>query len=59
MKEAILPAFMRPEQAATYTGVDRRTLCQWVRRGILPAARTGRKCTRYARRDIEAAIEAG
>lgn len=57
-KPNLLPAFLRPAEAASYCGVDRRTLCQWVRRGIIPAARMGRKCTLYARRDLEAAIEA-
>lgn len=55
--EAIAPAFLRPEQAAAYLGVDRRTLVKWVNRGIIPAARIGPKCTLYARRDLERAIE--
>jgi len=55
--ETIEPAFLRPEQAAAYLGVDRRTLVKWVAKGIIPAARIGRKCTLYSRKDLERAVE--
>ena len=53
----IPPAFLRPDQAAAYIGISRRHLCELTRRGLIPAARMGRKLTLYSRKELEAAIE--
>jgi len=54
---AIVPAFLRPEQAAAYCSVDRRTINDWAKKGLLHPARIGRRCTLYSRRDLETAVE--
>jgi len=55
--ETILPpAFLRPEQAAAYLSISRRHLAELTSRGLLPVSRIGRKCTLYARADLEQAV---
>ncbi len=53
---AITPAFLRPEQAATYLSISRRHLTDLTSRGVLPAARIGRRLTLYAKADLDAAV---
>ena len=48
----ITPAFFRPEQAAAYISISKRHLSDLP----IPKARIGRKCTLYARADLDAFV---
>lgn len=50
-------AFLRPDLAARYLGVSRRTLSNWTRRGVVPVSRVGRRISLYATADLRAAVE--
>lgn len=50
------PAFLRPPEAAAYCSISRQHLAALTRRGVLRAARIGRRCTLYAKADLEKAI---
>ena len=52
----ITPAFLRPEQAAVYTSISSRYLSELARKGLLPVARIGRKCTLYAKSDLDTLV---
>ncbi len=48
----IAPAFFRPEQAAYYLSLSKRHLYDLP----IPKARVGRKCTLYAKADLDAFV---
>lgn len=50
------PAFLRPPESARYLSISERHLRDLTRRGIIPAARLGKKLTLYARADLDAAV---
>jgi hypothetical protein len=50
------PAFLRPNPAADFTSVSRRTLANWARHGLLPVHRIGPRVTLYAVADLRACI---
>ena len=57
-RETILqPAFFRPEQVAAYLSLSRRYVSELTRRGVLPVARLGRKCSLYAKADLDHFVE--
>lgn len=53
----IQPAFLRPKPAAFYLSISRRHLSNLTRRGVLPVIRTGKRCTLYARADLDKAMQ--
>lgn len=54
--QAIVPAFLRPKDAALYMGISRRQLSNWTRKGLLAKSRIGPRCTLYAVADLHAAV---
>lgn len=51
------PGFLRPDDAADYLSVSRRTLYNLTARGVVPASRLGPKLTLYAVADLDAAVK--
>lgn len=50
------PAFLRPADAAHRASVSRRTVSNWIRTGILPVCRVGKRCTLVAVADLDAML---
>ena len=51
------PAYLRMEAAARYLSISERTLCAWLRRGILPYSKPARKVTLIAVRDLDRMVD--
>lgn len=52
----IEPAFLRAEEAARFLGISRRYLSKLTAVRLLPVHRLGRRCARYSREDLLAAM---
>lgn len=50
------PAYLPPPDAAHYLQVSERYLATMRKRRLVPCIRLGRRCVRYAVRDLDAAM---
>jgi excisionase family DNA binding protein len=49
--------YLNREQAAAYLNIAPRTLSEWQARRIVPHIKCGRKCVRFNRADLDAAMQ--
>lgn len=52
----VVPAFLRPKDAAVYLSISERQLRTYSRAGLLPCSRLGRRLVLFARADLDAAM---
>jgi excisionase family DNA binding protein len=57
MKGKVVPAFLRPGDAAKYLGVSARTIRAWQNQRILPFSRMSKRCVLISVADLDAAVE--
>jgi excisionase family DNA binding protein len=57
MKGKVVPAFLRPADAAKYLGVSARTIRAWQNQRILPFSRMSKRCVLISVADLDAAVE--
>ncbi len=50
------PAYLPPPDAANYLQVSERYLASLKKRQMIPCVRLGRRCVRYAVKDLDAAM---
>ena len=56
MANAHANEYLTRDEAAEYLRVSPRTISDWQARRLIPYIKTGRRCVRYRRQDLDAAM---